>query len=230
MAELNDAYQMIPFYIICDESQSMEGSKLDACNTALPEIHNAIASDPIVNDKVRIGVISFSDSAEVLLPLSKMTDVVDFPGLVVKGGTNYGNAFTCLKQTIQADITALKAQGNVKVNRPIVFFISDGEPTDTNWQAAHAAVADKTWSFSPHIISFGVGGAQAETIREVATKVDKAGKNFAYLADDNADPGAVLKEIFKSLLGTIVGSARNPEEGGMHLPVTGPGFIKLDEV
>jgi uncharacterized protein YegL len=221
---------MFPFYIICDESQSMEGSKLDACNIALPGIHKAIAEDPIVNDKVRIGVISFSDSAEVLLPLSKMTDVVDFPGLVVKGGTNYGSAFTCLKQTIQDDITALKAQNDARINRPIVFFISDGEPTDTNWQTAHAAVADKTWSYSPHIIAFGVGGAQAETIREVATKVDRLGKNFAYLADDNADPGAVLKEIFKSLLGTIVGSARNPEAGGMTLPVSGPGFIKLDEV
>jgi len=230
MAELKDAYQAIPFYIICDESQSMEGTKLEACNKALPEIHKAIASDPIVNDKVRIGVISFSDSAEVLLPLSKMTDVVDFPGLVVKGGTNYGSAFTCLKQTIQDDITALKAQNDVKVSRPIVFFISDGEPTDTNWQTAHAAVADKNWSFSPHIISFGVGGAQAETIREVATKVDRLGKNFAYLADDNADPGAVLKEIFKSLLGSIIGSARNADAGGLDLPIAGPGFIKLDEV
>ena len=232
MAELNDAYQVIPFYIICDESQSMEGSKLDACNKSLPVIHKAIAADPIINDKVRIGIISFSDSAEVLLPLSKMTDVVDFPGLIVKGGTNYGSAFTCLKQTIQDDINALKAQNEFRVNRPIVFFISDGEPTDTNWQAAHAAVADKTWSFSPHIIAFGVGGAQAETIREVATKVDKAGKNFAYLADDNADPGAVLKEIFKSLLGSIIGSARLAAAGdaGLELPVTGPGFIKLDEV
>ena len=229
MAPDNDGFQVVPFYIVCDESQSMEGPKLDACNKALPEIHKAIATDPIVNDKVRIGVISFSDTAEVLLPLSKMTDVVDFPGLVVKGGTNYGNAFSCLKSTLQSEISALKASGD-RVNRPIVFFISDGEPTDTNWQVQHQEVADKTWPFSPHIISFGVGGAQAQTIKDVATKVDKHNRSFAYLADDNADPGAVLKEIFKSLLGTIVGTARNPDAGGMILPTQGPGFIKLDEV
>ena len=136
MAPENDGFQVVPFYIVCDESQSMEGPKLDACNKALPEIHKAIATDPIVNDKVRIGVISFSDTAEVLLPLSKMTDVVDFPGLVVKGGTNYGNAFSCLKSTLQSEISALKASGD-RVNRPIVFFISDGEPTDTNWPVQH---------------------------------------------------------------------------------------------
>jgi uncharacterized protein YegL len=195
----------------------MEGLKIDSCNTALREIQQAIASDPIVNDKVRICVISFSDSAEVLLPLSKMTDVVDFPGLVVKGGTNYGSAFTCLKQTIQDDIAASKAQNDVKVNRPIVFFISDGEPTDTNWQAAHAAVVDKNWSFSPHIIAFGVGGAQAETIKKVATK-SRHGNQFAFLADDNANPGAVFKEVFKSFLSTIAGSAPNLNPNGLNAP------------
>ena len=226
MKDVEDGILINPFYIICDESQSMEGAKLDACNTELTKLHQALASDPQFSDHVRAGVISFSDTAQVLLPLSKMTDVVDLPGLVAKGGTNYGNAFTCLKNTIQADIADLK-KGGAKVNRPIVFFISDGEPTDTNWKAAHAQVADKSWPFSPHIISFGVGGAQADTIREVATQVDKKGKSFAYLADDNADPGAVLSEIFKSLLQGLWEAAWGR---GMVLPITGPGFIKPDEV
>ena len=191
-----------PFYLVCDESQSMEGAKLDACNTALSNIHAAVAADHIVNDKIRIGVISFSDTAQVLLPLSKMTDVVDFSGLVVKGGTNYGNAFTCLKNTIQTDMVDLQKSG-AKMCRPIVLFMTDGEPTDTNWKEAHAQVADKTWPFSPHIISFGLGGAQADTIREVATQVDKKGTSFAYLVDDDAS-GAVLSEIFNSLLSPIL--------------------------
>ena len=132
-----------PFYLVCDESQSMEGAKLDACNTALSNIHAAVAADHIVNDKIRIGVISFSDTAQVLLPLSKMTDVVDFSGLVVKGGTNYGNAFTCLKNTIQTDMVDLQKSG-AKMCRPIVLFMTDGEPTDTTgkkpmhkWRTKH---------------------------------------------------------------------------------------------
>ena len=218
-----------PIYIVCDESKSMEGVAIESINHALPKIHKAIACDPIVNDKVRIGVISFSDSAEVLLPLSKTTDVVDFPDLMVKSGTNYGSAFTCLKQTIQDDIIALKAQKDVIVNRPIVFFISGSEPTDANWQAAHNVVADKNWSFSPHIIAFGVGTAHAETIRQVATKVDKAGKNFAYLVDDNADPGSVLWEILKEIFRYMLGARIQPDEGGMGLPIAGDGFILLND-
>ena len=227
MKDVEDGILIIPFYIICEESQSMEGAKLDACNAGLTKLHWAIASDPQFNDHVRAGVISFSDTAQVLLPLSIMTDVVDLPGLVAKGGTNYGNAFTCLKNTIKTDIPDLRKSG-AKVYRPIVMFITGSEPTDTNWKDTHAQLADKTWPFSPHIISFGVGGAQADTIREVATQVDKNVKSFAYLADDGADPGAVLTGLFRELQSDIAGSAKNPG-GGMVLPVIGPGFIKLDE-
>jgi uncharacterized protein YegL len=197
-----DRISVIPFYIVCDESQSMGAPGIDSCNAALPNIHAAIGSDPFINDRIRIGVISFSDTAEALLPLSKMTDVVDFPGLVAKGGTNYGNAFTLLKNTIQTDMVDLQKSG-AKMCRPIVLFMTDGEPTDTNWKEAHAQVADKTWPFSPHIISFGLSGAQADTIREVATQVDKKGTSFAYLADDDAS-GAGLREIFNSLLSPIL--------------------------
>ena len=201
MAPDNDGFQVTPFYIVCDESQSMEGPKLDACNKALPEIHKAIAADPIIYDMVWIGIISFSDTAEVLLPLSKMTDVVDFPGLVAKDGRNYGNVFNLLRSVISADIESLQST-NHRVMRPLVFFISNGEPTDRNWQVQHQEVADKTWPFSPHIISFGVGGAQAQTIKNVATEVDRLGQRFAFLADDNTDLGAVLREFFRPIVVT----------------------------
>jgi len=226
---MESPFPVHPIYIVCDESKSMEGVAIESINHALPEIHKAIACDPIVNDKVRISVISFSDSAEVLLPLSIMTDVVDFPGLVVKGGTNYGSAFTCLKQTIQDDIIALKAQKDVIVNRPIVFFISGSEPTDANWQAAHNVVADKNWSFSPHIIAFGVGGAQAETIRQVATIVDKSGSFYAYHVNDDTNPGSVLWEILKEIFFYMLGGRRHVDEGGFEFPAHGSGFIKLNE-
>lgn len=204
-----------PIYIVCDESKSMEGAAIESINYALPEIHRAIACDPVCNDKVRVGLISFSNSAEVLLPLSIMSDILDFPGLVAKDGTNYGNAFTCVKKAIHDDITALIAQRDVIVNRPIVFFISGSEPTDTNWQAAHNVVADKNWPFSPHIIAIGFGGAQTETIRGVATNVDKAGNFFAYHLVDDANPGSVLLEIFRELFRYLLSARliRTADEG-----------------
>ena len=97
--------QVLPFYIVCDESASMSSNGgIDAINSALPELHEKIASNPLVNDKARIALIAFSDDAEVLLPLSAAADVEDMPGVMPKGATNYGSAFRLLKTQIATDI------------------------------------------------------------------------------------------------------------------------------
>ena len=60
---------VLPFYILCDESGSMDANGgIDAINSGLPELHAAIAGDPLVSDKCRIGLLTFSDIAEELLP------------------------------------------------------------------------------------------------------------------------------------------------------------------
>ena len=134
--------QVLPFYIVCDESASMSSNGgIDAINSALPELHEKIASNPLVNDKARIALIAFSDDAEVLLPLSAAADVEDMPGVMPKGATSYGSAFRLLKTQIATDIATFNADG-FKVLRPAVFFISDGGPTDSDWQTHHVDLVD----------------------------------------------------------------------------------------
>jgi uncharacterized protein YegL len=152
-----------------------------------------------MNEYVRVSIVSFSDSAEVLLPLSNLSDVGAMPGCAAKGLTNYGEAFNLLRVVIQRDIANLKAQG-LQVYRPAVFFITDGEPTD-DWEANHRALTDKTMNpQAPHIISFGVAGANAAVIGKIGTKA-------AFIANNGVDPGNALKEILKSLTNTIVNSS-----------------------
>ena len=150
---------VLPFYILCDESGSMDANGgIDAVNNGLPELHAAIAGDPLVSDKCRIGLITFSDIAEELLPLSNLSDVQAMPGCAAKGMTNYGEAFNLLRVVIARDIANMKSQG-IQVYRPAVFFITDGDPTD-DWEANHRALTDKNINpQAPHIIAFGVAGA-----------------------------------------------------------------------
>ncbi len=220
--------QVLPFYILCDESMSMEGAKLDAVNQGLPKLHQAVASDPIVNDKVRVGVISFSDTAEELVPLTKLSDLTQMPGLVSKGGTSYTAAFTVAKSAIDRDVANLKSSG-LQVLRPVIFFISDGEPTSPDWPTAHAALTGPSNPYAPHILSFGITGAVGQVIKDVATDIKRMGKRFAWLADDGTDPGAVVKEIISKLVATVVSSGRN--QNPVLIPPAPPtGVIDLDPV
>ena len=70
MAGVNTGETLLPFYIVCDESGSMgPNGGVDAINQGLPDLHATIAADPLVSDKCRIGLITFSDTAEELMSL-----------------------------------------------------------------------------------------------------------------------------------------------------------------
>ena len=193
--------QILPFYILCDESASMAyNGGIDAINQGLPELHAAIAADPLVSDKSRICLISFSDDAEVLVPLSRAADIDQMPGMAERGSTCYGEAFRMLKALIPQDIANLRADG-YQVFRPAVFFISDGEPTDSDWRDSYGDLIDRASNpHAPNIIAFGVDTADAATIAEVGTTA-------AFLAQTGIDPGNALKEIMRSLTNSIVQTA-----------------------
>jgi uncharacterized protein YegL len=192
-------FPVILLYICIDESSSMDGEKIQSLNSALRAIHEFVPSQPLINETVRIGVIGFSETAEVLLQITKMADVVEFPGLEAKGGTNYGNAFTCLKQTIQTDIAELKSQGYAISERPIVFFVSDGEPTDIGWREIHGELVDKQFPYWPHFVTFCDRDANVETLKEIST-IGRNGTRWEFSSDNYLDFAA----LFKSALGEIL--------------------------
>jgi uncharacterized protein YegL len=200
--EMPTGEQILPFYIVCDESGSMEPiGGIAAINKSLPELHAEIAADPLVSDKCRIGLITFSDTAEELMSLTKLSDVVAMPGMQARGVTNYGAVFDLLKQVIVRDIANLKSQG-YEVFRPAVFFITDGEPTDNPaWENSYRSLMDKsTFRQYPNIIAFGVHGANAVTIGKIGTV-------GAFIGDHGVEPADSLSEIMRSLTRSIMDSS-----------------------
>ena len=60
-------------------------------------------------DKTKFCLIGFSDTAQVLLPLSDLSAISSIPALQVAGGTNYSSAFDLLYDTIAEDVKQLKS-------------------------------------------------------------------------------------------------------------------------
>lgn len=80
--------KILAVYLVIDESEAMAASGgVPAINGALPEVHAVLASDPLVSDKCRIEMITFADTAEELMSLTALVDVVAMPGLEVGGAT-----------------------------------------------------------------------------------------------------------------------------------------------
>ena len=111
-------------------------------------LHRAIATDPVVADKTRFAIIGFAQYAHVLQPLVDLSDLAELPELEVRGTTNFGKAFTVLKQAIEDDVRELKREGH-RPYRPAVFFLSDGRPTDKDWRSAHRQTRRSRVSLAP---------------------------------------------------------------------------------
>ncbi|WP_033345085.1 vWA domain-containing protein [Catenuloplanes japonicus] len=216
--------QILPFYLVCDESGSMSGEPIEAINKALPELHSEIGSNPVVTDKTRFCLIGFSSRAEILLPLSDLSTVTEIPALQASGGTDYAKAFDVLRETINDDVNTLKAQGH-QVFRPAVFFLSDGLPANNGWEGAYRALTDPGWRPRPNILAFGFGQADQQTIQQVAT-------TKAFMANGQLGPAQALQEFAKSLIRSIVNSgtqsASDQTEGAtLVMPAEVPGFTTI---
>lgn len=191
---------ILPFYLVCDESYSMQGPPMDAMNKALPDLHKEIGTNPVVSDKTRFSIITFSDTAQVLQPLVDLSQITQLPELQESGATSYASAFRLLRSEIDSDVDALKAAGH-RVFRPSVFFLSDGQPTDTEskWQGALADLVDPSWPRHPNMIAFGFGAADPAVIGMV-------GRTRAFIADGSLSPAQALAEFATVLTRSIVNS------------------------
>jgi uncharacterized protein YegL len=205
----DDQYQALAFYIVADVSYSMqESGAIIAANTLLKEVHDAIVDSPVIADVVRLGVIDFSDDAQVLLRLGDLRDVTTIPELRARGGTSFAAAFRQLRQEIERDIPALKGD-NYKVFRPAVFFITDGQPTDDGGtlQAAFADLTARDFRYRPNVIPFGVGDATKASVDPWVFPTTGEKQMRSYVAKDGADPAKAITEMAHLLISSILASA-----------------------
>ena len=204
--------RILPFYLVCDESYSMS-DHLDVVRDSLREVCAAVCADPTARRHTRLCVIGFSSDARVITPLSHRWDEPADFAFQPHGGTNFAAAFLVLRRTISSDVAELLDNGH-EVLRPVVFFLSDGQPTDpVAWQRAHARLTDPAWAARPRIVAFGVGDADVRTIGRVGTFK-------AYLGNGAAGTGQALRQCVRALATTMVRT-------GATVPVRLDGFTEL---
>lgn len=118
----------LPIYILLDTSGSMHGEAIMALQNGLQVIIAAFRRSLSTFQKVNFSLITFGDKAELLTPL---TDIEDFvmPQLNCSGCTALGDAFT-LAATEVAQHQLDNEKVRIETWKPIIFVITDGEPTD----------------------------------------------------------------------------------------------------
>jgi uncharacterized protein YegL len=222
---------VMPFYLICDVSYSMIND-MAALNDGVQRLRNSIVAEPLVDDVAHIAIMTFSDTAKVVMPLSQMSET-SVPTLSVEGGTNYGQAFRELARVIPADSSALKAQGN-RIFRPCAFFLTDGEPNDGDyWETFKSTLAYNGntgvgMKQYPVFIPFGFRDAPEDVLKKLAYPPEKG----RWYHIKSHDIGQVIKLILDVIMKTVISSGQSSSTGKpalVHAPTPStPGVTQGD--
>jgi uncharacterized protein YegL len=213
---------VMPFYIICDVSGSMT-SDMPTLNDGLRRLHGSIVAEPEVDDVAQLCVMTFSDDAQVVLPMAQMSSGQQMPTLTVHGGTNYGAAFRELARAIERDAAELKRQG-YQVFRPCAFFLSDGEPLDHDWFQTFTSTltynrqTGQGMRRHPIFVPFGFRDAREDDLRRLAYPPEK-GKWYHSKSHQ-------IEETLKGMLGiimkTVITAGKTPATGQPSMPLQQP--------
>lgn len=144
-------------YICIDVSISMEGAKLQAANAIVPAIISTCRESALADQRTRFSILTFSDGAQVTVPLTRGTS---FPELTfsVEGGTNYTALFRELRRVLEADSQRAAAE-NLEYFKPTVVVITDGNPNcaRSEREVAFADLTAASFQERPTISLFGAG-------------------------------------------------------------------------
>jgi uncharacterized protein YegL len=123
----------LPVFLVLDCSESMVGEPMRAVEEGARAMVAALRSDPHALEMAALSVIAFSGTARVVVPMTEVYNFM-FPSLPMGSGTGLGAALDLLRERLDADVvrSTPERKGDFK---PLVFILTDGEPTD-RWQEA----------------------------------------------------------------------------------------------
>lgn len=188
----------LPVYLLLDTSGSMSGEPIEAVKNGVQVLVSTLRQDPYALETAFLSVITFDSSARQICTL---TELVAFqpPSLVATGSTAFGEALELLAQKISSEVTTTTTE--VKGDwKPLIFIMTDGEPTD-NWQKGIQALKNvKTGA----IVACAAGPNANTNILKKITEI--------VVQLDTAD-SATIKAFFKWMSASISTGSQKVDSG-----------------
>jgi uncharacterized protein YegL len=155
-----------PCILLLDTSGSMQGDSIEELNRGLQTFRDEIFNDSLSLKRVEIAVVTFGP-VRVLQDFAT-ADQFRPPRLEASGETPLAAAVTRGLGLLKTRKQVLRENG-IKLFRPWIFLITDGEPTD-NWQNLPQIIREGEQSKSFSFFALGVRQANFAVLRQIAAR------------------------------------------------------------
>lgn len=187
----------LPVYLLLDTSGSMYGEPIEAVKNGVQTLISTLRSDPYALETAYLSIITFNSTAQQITPLTELA-AIQQPNIDSGGCTVLGGALELLAKKVDSEIT--KTTAEVKGDwRPLVFLMTDGEPTDSITKGLEEF---KKRKFGMVVACAAGQGANVNTLKQITENVVQL---------DTAD-SATIKAFFKWVSASISTSSRSVEE------------------
>jgi uncharacterized protein YegL len=171
VALTDNTSQRLPCVLVLDGSASMSGAAIDELNAGLRLLEQELKKDDVASQRVQLLVVRFGDDNDVTV-LTDWTDAMSFtaPQIEANGRSPIGQAVLIALEKLEEQKARYRANG-IAYNRPWLFLLTDGEPTDWDWQ--HAAARSKAAEQAGKLSFFGIGvgpAADREKLAQFSTR------------------------------------------------------------
>jgi uncharacterized protein YegL len=205
--------QRTPCVLILDGSGSMAGEPIDSLNKGLAQLESDLAADTVARERVRLLVLAVGGRDEVNV-VHDWADAINFkaPTIAANGSTPLGKALDTALERIEDAKRDMK-QAGVAYTRPLIYMITDGQPTDPEWDAAAGRCRSAIAAKKVQLFAIGTGDQVSyDALRETGgTMLKLKGLNF--------------KELFQFLSASV--SSASQAAPGQNTQVTLPASISV---
>lgn len=158
-------------------------SAVSELNAGLQVLERELKADVVASQRVQLKVLRIGGGDEVQA-VTDWTDAMDFdaPEISAKGTTPLGAGVLAALETIEQQKDNYRSH-DIPYNRPWLFIITDGGPTDRKWQ--DAALECRMAEAEGKVVVFliGTGNANFEKLSRFSTRapIRMAGLDFREL-------------------------------------------------
>ena len=162
--------QRLPCVLVLVGSGSMGGEPINELNKGLKLLEQELKNDDTAAQRVQLMVIRLGDDNAVQI-LTDWTDALDFSAPVVNA-----NGTTPLGVAMETALDAIEEQkenyreNSIPYNRPWIFLITDGMPTDLDWEASAAHCRDAEDEGKAIIFTIGTADADFDALKKFSSR------------------------------------------------------------